>query len=614
MKTVSGLRLVRVGGGEALAAFLSSDGGMSPLSECVAKMAVMSDGAHAAGVLVLAPADEFLDSDLTNYDWLRRWNRLRVYHEPDESPEQASASEHVERLLAEGLREHVKDADPSVADSILEEAFGEKLMGWSKMQHASDDDDDDGAVEEVGPKLDLIEVRDIEDEERERLLTEVPEAWKSIIEDSRVTAEYHELLEVEGQDVRKEGQDVRKDTRRCWQRPRFFASLGIGAALGGVFMSGLTLYLSGRGEAGPCVLSPATTLNSSTSPNSSTGSEVVGRRALYDVASSTVGYDSTMGTAASDTVGSSLGTDDPTFRGVTDATCKPVVIVEPRWPNVDDITTLISESELASLTVPEDICAARNITSGYVIAHSDNWGLLKWSDCADNGGHIACGKDTMCYYYGYPFKFDGPTVFKAVVQYRGPDGCSMRCNEGDLARDLYHNRVAEGVGRSIPGVDFGHASDRQKRLLGREIDKHLKRNDQCSYFNPEDGCRPRLARPQCTCTKARYASKFYDPEGKLGPWATQLDFNTTEDRFAPYHTPHKVPGYVTHECIFDCYQADSNMDEEVLKYWRSIYSSHIFSFEDPLEKDILRFLSILRDGESTRPVSDTETPTTVTGT
>ncbi|EZG78294.1 hypothetical protein GNI_038530 [Gregarina niphandrodes] len=231
MKTVSGLRWVRIGGGEALAAFLSPDGTISPLSGCVAKMAVMSDGAHAARVLVLAPPREFLDSDLSNYDWLGRWNRLRVYHGPEESMEHESASKQVERLLAEGLREHVKDANPSVAGSILEEAFGKKPRGWPEMQHTSDEDAEGTNLqvidvrdldEEERVQLQVIDVRDLDEEERVQLLTEVPKAWKRIIKDS---GNHRELG---GED-----HHARQDTRSCLD---VVGGASLGAVLGGTLI------------------------------------------------------------------------------------------------------------------------------------------------------------------------------------------------------------------------------------------------------------------------------------------------------------------------------------------------------------------------------------------
>ncbi|EZG52466.1 putative transmembrane protein [Gregarina niphandrodes] len=428
---------------------------------------------------------------------------------------------------------------------------------------------DDG---ETGSKLELIDVRDLDDEERKQLLAEVPKAWKKIITDSGCLEHCIQVQYVR-QEATSRWQKLGFATN-CWQKPDFAIGLGLGTILGGAFMSVLVYYLCDRRHDN--LLSPTnsatdscnTTLHSSTpSENTPSWSEAV-TRILSD----------TMFNAA----GNGTPPDTRTPRIAIEATCKP------RW-NVNDVTTLISKTELADLRVPPDVCQEKyeNLRSAkgtnMVPATLEGWSKLTWDryemeDCLYYGGSIVCADDISeeptCHFYGFPFKFDSQTVWEAVIHYLKPphSQCGYRCNTCEFGRALYAVRVAEEVGRSIPGVDLEHASEDQKRQLGFEIDKYLVNNDNCSYVTSGDACIPHVARPDCDCIKASFSSTFHNPSDQWVRWGQQIDFNTNEEILAQYYTAYKRTGYRPYACVFDCHSAASSMGAEILKYWNNTKS------------------------------------------
>ncbi|EZG60585.1 hypothetical protein GNI_090180 [Gregarina niphandrodes] len=188
-----------------VAAIVGSDGAKTSLEGCVAKMVVLTDGKNAAQVLAIAPPSEFekavLQSD--SYDWVERWRRVRIYHAPDESQEFAKASKRVERVLDRILKQHTAHADPSVAESVFEEALVKKRVP---------DKCGDGDV-----KLEIADVNALDADELEHLLAQVPNEWKPIIKTSG-PKDY--VVEVEGQ-------YIHEDTRSWWLTPTFAKGVGV---------------------------------------------------------------------------------------------------------------------------------------------------------------------------------------------------------------------------------------------------------------------------------------------------------------------------------------------------------------------------------------------------
>ncbi|EZG78130.1 putative transmembrane protein [Gregarina niphandrodes] len=544
MKAVACLRLVHIaGGGGVMAALIGPDGAMSPISGCVAKMAVVSDGTHAAQVLVLAPPKELLASDMTDYDWPRRWNRLRVYYGPDESAERANTSERVERTLAQGLIEHVRGARPSVVTAILKEAFGKKLAVWHEIQKTRRMD------AEAVNKLEVLEVRDLEDEERERLLTMVPEAWKAVVGGSR------NMIDNDVEDQ----QSTLADARSLWKEPTFAAGLCLGAIVSGVCTAGLFFHLYGLPES--ChVLEP-----SIKPPNSS-----ITRHNSVDICK--------------------------------EATCKL------RWPNIDDVTTLISESELAALRVPMDVCKKAYkfvegwspssnkleprklvtedgrsntiLTTKMMPATTDGWRKLNWGRCFEGGGKVVCSNENdklaACYNFGYPFRYDCPIMWEAVAHYVKPYQCSLQCNSPEILRfnvseseELRLSRLATEVAGSIPGIDAHGLSHEQLQKLGRKVGELIAVNETCSpWVSRPAPYRAYVALPGCGCTSAEFSCMVNTPSYGQIYWGSIVDMYTQEEMLAQYYTPFKRADHVVTDCGFKCFQPVSDMTEQLLEYWK----------------------------------------------
>ncbi|EZG43573.1 putative transmembrane protein, partial [Gregarina niphandrodes] len=102
-------------------------------------------------------------------------------------------------------------------------------------------------------------------------------------------------------------------------------------------------------------------------------------------------------------------------------------------PNIDDITTLLSGYELATLRVPPGTCNDafhRMKPQSMVKAAPGGWKTLDWSQVG--GGNIVCtdenGQDVTCHYFGEPFKYDLPTVWDAVNYYVKPYQCLFTDN------------------------------------------------------------------------------------------------------------------------------------------------------------------------------------------
>ncbi|EZG51265.1 putative transmembrane protein [Gregarina niphandrodes] len=580
MKAIACLRFLRTGGGEALAAFLGPNGAMSSLSGCVAKMAVVSDGTHAAQVLVLAPPKELLASDMTDYDWLSRWNRLRVYHGPDESTELANASECVERTLAQGLIEHVRGAKPSVVTAILKEAFGKKLAVWHEIQKTRRID------AEAVNKLEVLEVRDLEDEERERILAVVPTTWMGVVKNSGSPIHYG--VECQTGSV--------PNTRGVRKKQALAAGLGVGAVLGGVLMSGLALHLYGFRKNCLCV-NMLESHNSTTTPDNCTWSEAV-IRALSD-ASSTLDDNAPV---------SATTTQNSITDIMKEATCKL------RWPNIDDVTTLISESELAALRVPMAVCkkaykfvegwspssneldtrklvtedgrSNEVLTTPMMPATTDGWRKLDWGRCYGNGGKIVCSEMSSyphlrCHYYEHPYRYDFPTVWEAIVRYLKPSKCSFQCNNQERpilggalnvseTRELLLSRFGAEIAGSIPGIDTHGLSGEQLQKLGLQVEMLMTKSKPCSHWEMQakPPYRAHVALPGCNCTSAKLSCFVETPLKGRTYWGSVGDLHTVEEALTQYYTAFKRPGHVVTDCGFECFQPVSDMTEQLLKYWK----------------------------------------------
>ncbi|EZG78128.1 putative transmembrane protein, partial [Gregarina niphandrodes] len=353
MKAIGSLRSSNAtGGGVALAAFLGPDGMISTLEGCMARMVDVRIGEDNARVLALIPETELLRTDLTEFDWCERWNRLRVYRAPDESPEQVVASDRVEQILAKTLKEYLEDADPPAADnpSVVDEVFWQAFGGTDpEMTELTE-----------GLELEIGGERELEAEERENLLTVVPTDWVPIILNSRPPLQYFDA----------EALRVPEATEGCWRRHPFPAGFGLGfvASVATVALSGLVVYLTNAQDTtGESWLrfwhhlgiggfsDPATTFSSIMfDTGNTTASTSSNSTASSSTASSSTASSST--TSSSTTSSSTTSSTTTTAAPLDNALVSVLVKSRLLNANVNDVTTLISKSELAELTVGMEVC------------------------------------------------------------------------------------------------------------------------------------------------------------------------------------------------------------------------------------------------------------------
>ncbi|EZG50739.1 hypothetical protein GNI_125210 [Gregarina niphandrodes] len=243
---------------------------------------------------------------------------------------------------------------------------------------------------------------------------------------------------------------------------------------------------------------------------------------------------------------------------------------------------MLPESVLVSLRIPTHDCEkeyeeviAGKAPIAMVVATMDKWSDLDWSKCSDYGGSIVCaeGDGVNCHHFGTPYKFDFPTVWQGVVRYLKPALCSFQCNNGfvDNGRgfDVNNSRLAKEIAVPILDLDLDRATDEQLDQLGVEVGQWLKLNNTCSYNRDctPGNCRAQVALPGCTCAWTLFECTVKTPAGNDVNWGRTSDFNSAEERLAPYYTAFKRHDYVVKKCRFQCFQPSSNIKEILSNFW-----------------------------------------------
>ncbi|EZG44014.1 putative transmembrane protein [Gregarina niphandrodes] len=576
MKGTTAVRLVNEKGWAALGAFVSPNGKLSSTDGCIARMAVVSDGKGAAEVVVLAPPSELLESCLADYDWLSRWNRLRVYHPPGESKQQAKASARIERLLARAMKNHLHDEDPSAASAALKKAFGRKLMEWLETENAGDTEVDGSG------RLEITDVRPLDADEQEQVRDQVPAKWLPKIEDSM---SFVNCIEIEGQAVRERSEGF-------WRRPGLFKRLGIVgiATASGLVITGFLLYRFGPRYGGR---SSDTTAYNSSSSDTTASSSTVGAYELAPTASGTAipGITTSSSTLSTTRFPSTAGRNmcEGTTFGLTEpekyqralacdclavsesslfTNCHPNPEKRPE-PSVDVIASLLSGYELATLRVPSGTCKEtlhRSKTQTVVRAEVGGWRMLDWSELSE-GGQIVCtdenGLNLNCHYFGAPSKFDFPTVWDAINLYVKPYQCLAASNPKSQKHEVeYYGGRARGVARYVGGDLYGLSDDHLEQLGLKVVQLNPLSSVQwegtevypksdCNTDGPT--CRTNISE-HCQCEMIEMYAHAITPSGKTIHWGSTKDYFTNQTDLAKYYTLFQRKGYKPVYCHVKCWR------------------------------------------------------------
>ncbi|EZG43256.1 putative transmembrane protein [Gregarina niphandrodes] len=549
-------------------------------------MAVVSDGKGAAEVVVLAPPSELLESCLTDYDWLSRWNRLRVYHPPGESKQQAKASARIERLLARAMKNHLHDEDPSAANAALKKAFGRKLMEWLETENAGDTEVD------WSKKLEITDVRPLDADEQEQVRDQVPAKWLPKIEDSMPFVNCIEI----------EGQAVRERTEGFWRRPGLSKRLGIAgiATASGLAITGFLLYRFG--PRGGSLLAPRIATNSS-SPTDTPGNTTTNTSStlfttqfppktqfppttqlpsssLHPYEAEALKYQRALAHECSGVSGSDCVNQ-----------CHPNPEKRPE-PNIDDITTLLSGYELATLRVPSGSCNDafhRMKPQSMVKAAPGGWKTLDWSQVS--GGKVICtdenGQDMTCHYFGDPFKYDLPTVWDAVNYYLKPYQCLFTDNGDTGIRLEYRGGRARGVAKWVGGDLYGF-DDARAHEVGYLVthlnkgpivlfNKIIQQDIPVTYCD-SDGptCRTNVSE-HCQCQIIELSAEATTPSGTNIRWGTVRDYFTNQTDLVKYYTLFQRKEYKLTNCHVTCWRDSVPKEhrEETIRYFASDFGQKL---------------------------------------
>ncbi|EZG43420.1 putative transmembrane protein [Gregarina niphandrodes] len=550
-------------------------------------MAVVSDGKGAAEVVVLAPPSELLGSCLTGYDWLNRWNRLRVYHPPGESKKQAKASCRIERLLYRAMKDHFLDADPAAANAALRKAFGKKMMQRLEAENAEDTEVDGSR------RLEITDVRPLDADEQEQVRDQVPAKWLLMIQDS---GRFMNCIEIEGQALRER-------TEGFWRRPGLCKRLGIAGAAtaSGLAIAGLLLlYHFGRrsGSRFPRMAPRPPIYSSSVSDTTAYSSSPSGTADSDHTTTSSTLFTTRLPSSTHNQLDAYEAEAEKYQRALAHDClvtsefdvvnqCHPNPEKRPE-PSIDDITTLLSGYELATLRVPDGTCndaLHRMKPQSMVKAAPGGWKALDWSQV--NGGKVVCtdenGQDVTCHYFGEPFKYDLPTVWDAVNHYLKPYQCLFTENQKDPGQELeYKGGRARGIAKWLGADIYGFAGWDLWRVgyMAETLNEGANTRTQygrqviptsyCDSNGPT--CRTNLSE-YCQCDMIEMSTVATTPSGTTIRWGSVKDYFTNQTELAKHYTLFQRKEYKLTNCRIKCYRHPD--PEEHLRasrtYWEGAF-------------------------------------------
>ncbi|EZG43017.1 putative transmembrane protein, partial [Gregarina niphandrodes] len=329
-------------------------------------------------------------------------------------------------------------------------------------------------------KLEITDVRPLDEQEQVR--DQVPAKWLPIIEDSM---SFMNCIEIEGQAVRER-------TEGFWRPPGLYKCLGVAtlATISGLTATGFLLYHFGRRNTSrfPRMAPRPTIYNSSVSDTTAYSSSPTDARTYNSTPSGTAdpGHTTTSSTLFTTRLPSSTHNPLDAYEAEAEKylralaynclavpdlinQCHPNPDKRPE-PTIDDITTLLSGYELATLRATPGTCndaLHQNKSQSIVKAAPGGWEKLDWSHVS-GGGKVICtdenSQDVTCHYFGEPFKYDLPTVWGAVNYCLKPYQCL--CTEHlTLGDRLEYGGRARGVAKWLGGDLYGF-DERRMREAG----------------------------------------------------------------------------------------------------------------------------------------------------
>ncbi|EZG61415.1 hypothetical protein GNI_089150 [Gregarina niphandrodes] len=231
--------------------------------------------------------------------------------------------------------------------------------------------------------------------------------------------------------------------------------------------------------------------------------------------------------------------------------CMPDPLPRPE-PSIDDINSLISGHELATLRLPW--VASNKMRHGGKMEASmrnatvDGWKEFDWSFCDKPGGRILC-TDHTDHYYGAPFKFDFPTVWEAVVHIADPTQCSFQYHSSDEQKRLA--AIRRGVaGGKWAGIDVDNASEDMLYQLGLKV---LSLSTVTGSVTEN-------------CIEARVGHYKFDEEG---PCYT-TEFGVSVRDMALYNTA-MTRGYDASQIDWQCslFEDEEDAKQKLEEFWRT---------------------------------------------
>ncbi|EZG60552.1 putative transmembrane protein, partial [Gregarina niphandrodes] len=385
--------------------------------------------------------------------------------------------------------------------------------------------------------------------------------------------------------VEVEGQYIHEDTRSWWLTPTFAKGVGVFGlgVVSGVGLAALYSYLNGSqdGYSSARVSGPEYTYNPTPS-DAATHSPTPLDATIYHDAT---GYHSTL---------SDVATPIVLVRNASECVSSGAdkCGVGPIKPPFDG-ASMISAQELAVLKAGSCREAFADLKAPLIEATMNGWEQLDWSDCADSGGWVICTDDrssiSECYSFGFPYRFDFPTVWEAVVHRLKPSKCSFRCNKRLVAYRKYLQRgwvLTESIGEDPFRSSERHIHDVGLAYPG--LDYYGQSGCSQRY---EDHCEPRISGADCYCPEATFWANVTAPSGKKIRWGTINHINTYAEDLIRYYTAFKRRGYKVTQCGFECRRLQKSSFDDALHVTQLAFYHGPLAGEPPMNRS--RYLDSL---------------------
>ncbi|EZG56550.1 hypothetical protein GNI_102970 [Gregarina niphandrodes] len=246
----------------------------------------------------------------------------------------------------------------------------------------------------------------------------------------------------------------------------------------------------------------------------------------------------------------------------------------------------MSAHDLAWLRIPSDTCKGiydNNKSASMVDATADAWKTLDWSGC-DLGGKVVCvddrGEDLSCHYFNYPFEYDFPRVWEAVIRHLKPSRCLLT-NNADVVVHLIRNVARGRAAAKYINADMRGLSEASVNSLGLILDSY---DEVAACSGTYNGCQL----PDCGCVEGVFSAEAVDPSGKDVVWGYVADVFTTAREMKANYSLFQTPGYSPKFCKFECLShANKTVNEYRTEIARSLTSlllretSHKASHKSP---------------------------------